>query len=451
MGKKAALHNLGCKVNSYETDAMRQMLEEDGFEIVPFEERADVYVINTCSVTQMADAKSRQMVHRARKMNPDAVVVATGCYVQTEAMTSDKDSTGADIVLGNNQKTRLVESIHSYLKNPHKMWLVRENDPQTYYEPLSIKATGEHTRAFVKVEDGCNQFCSYCIIPYARGRVRSRREEDVVEEIRTLAATGFKEVVLTGIHLSSYGLQSYNREMASGEAEEEIADHGLLHLIESVARVDGVERIRLGSLEPRLMTEEFVRDLSQVDKICPHFHLSLQSGCDQTLARMNRKYTSDDFRNGVALLRKYFDHPAITTDVIVGFPGEMEEEFKTSRAFLEEIQFYEMHVFKYSRRSGTKAAVMPNQVDEQIKHARSKELIALGMEMSQAYRNAERGRQRETLMETRSVIDGKSYWTGFTREYVRVAVRDTGENLNNQIIRGEIGDALTGDVRLLWT
>ncbi len=421
--KKAALHNLGCKVNAYETEAMRQMLEADGYEIVDFTESADVYVINTCSVTNIADRKSRQMLHRARKKNPDALIVAAGCYVQTKA--GDKpDGFGADILLGNNRKQDLIQAIREYEAgkgNGGPLVDIPEINHRQPYEGLHMTNTAEHTRAFVKVQDGCNQFCSYCIIPYARGRVRSRALCDVKDEVRILAANGYKEVVLSGIHLSSYGTDS-------GET--------LLHLIEETAKTKGIERIRLGSLEPGIVTEEFVRGIRGIDKICPHFHLSLQSGCDETLKRMNRKYTTAEYEESCALLRRYFTHPAITTDVITGFPGETEEEFQKTKEFLRSIHFYEMHIFKYSRREGTKAAVMPGQVPEPVKARRSAELILLGQEMSEEFREYYMGRTVEVLMEEPAEEGGRRYFTGHTKEYVKIAL-ETDKNLANQCVKGK--------------
>ena len=345
--KKAALHNLGCKVNAYETEAMQQMLEEAGYEIVPFSEKADVYVINTCSVTNMADRKSRQMLHRAKKRNPDAAVVAAGCYVQTKEDEAKCDE-AIDILIGNNQKKELVERLDAFFagRGEKVEAVVDINHEKQAFEELTLDHAAEHTRAFIKVQDGCNQFCSYCIIPYARGRVRSRNVQNVLEEVKRLAASGYQEVVLTGIHLSSYGIDC-------GES--------LLHLIQMVHQVEGIRRIRLGSLEPRIVTETFAEELAKMEKICPHFHLSLQSGCDATLARMNRKYTTEEYENACSILRKNFTHPAITTDVIVGFPGETEEEFAQTKEYLKRIHFYEMHIFKYSRRQGTRAAVMEHQ------------------------------------------------------------------------------------------
>lgn len=431
--KKAALHNLGCKVNAYETEAMQHLLEEAGYEIVPFTQKADVYVINTCSVTNMADRKSRQMLHKAKKNNPDSIVVAAGCYVQTSEKEVLNDLS-VDIVIGNDRKHDLVRLLEEYSLDSVNDTVDDINDGKHDFEELFIDQTKEHTRAFIKVQDGCNQFCSYCIIPYARGRVRSRRFENVIAEVERLAANGFKEVVLTGIHLSSYGV----------DFEEAT---GLLELIQAVNAVKGIERIRLGSLEPKIVTEHFVSELSKLDKICPHFHLSLQSGCDATLKRMNRKYTTKEYERGCELLRKYFVHPAITTDVIVGFPGETEVEFEQTKAYLEHIHFYEMHIFKYSKRKGTRAAVMPDQIDEQVKAARSEKLIALGHDMSKEFRKFYIGKNEEVLFEEKAVIGDKEYFVGYTKEYVKVA-KKTDENLENQIVSGRISGMLTDEILL---
>ena len=430
---KAALHNLGCKVNAYETEAMQQILEEAGYEIVPFSEYADVYVINTCSVTNMADRKSRQMLHRAKKQNPDAIVVGAGCYVQTkEAQALGVDS--SDIVIGNNKKHELVPLLREYEASHRKMACVADiNHEKQAYEELSLSRTAEHTRAFIKVQDGCNQLCTYCIIPFARGRVRSRELPDVLQEIRTLAKSGYREVVLTGIHLSSYGVDN-------GES--------LLHLIEAVHELEGIERIRLGSLEPRIVTDAFAKRLSELPKICPHFHLSLQSGCDTVLSRMNRRYDTAEYEAGCALLRRYFEHPAITTDVIVGFPGETDEEFETTERYLERIHFYEMHIFQYSRREGTKAAAMPDQVPEAVKKERSEKLLTLGHRMSGEFRRYYLGRQVTALLEEEFLYDGKRYYTGYTKEYVKVAV-ETKKDLSNTFVTGTLKTQLTEDVYLL--
>lgn len=431
--KKAALHNLGCKVNAYETEAMQQILEGAGYEIVPFTEYADVYVINTCSVTNMADRKSRQMLHRAKKLNPHAVVVGAGCYVQTKEAQALVDE-AVDIVIGNNRKHELLDLLGEYETSHVKAKSIADiNHEEQEYEELFLSKTAEHTRAFIKVQDGCNQFCSYCIIPFARGRVRSRGAGEVLAEIRRLAANGCKEVVLTGIHLSSYGVDT-------GES--------LLHLIELVHAEEGIDRIRLGSLEPRIVTEEFAERLSQMPKICPHFHLSLQSGCDATLARMNRRYDTAEYEKGCEILRRYFAHPAITTDVIVGFPGETEEEFETTRAYLERIRFYEMHIFQYSRREGTKAAVMKDQIPESVKKQRSEELIALGERMSREFREYYVGRETEALLEEPFVREGKTYYTGYTKEYVKV-VYETDADMENQFVKGTVKGEFADGVYLL--
>ena len=438
--KKAALHNLGCKVNAYETEAMQQLLEEAGYEIVPFSEKADVYVVNTCSVTNMADRKSRQMLHKAKKLNPDSIVVGAGCYVQTKEQEAISDL-AIDIIIGNNKKHELVSLINEYMakrENTHSDLFTENavidiNDNKQEFEELFLSKTAEHTRAFIKVQDGCNQFCSYCIIPYARGRVRSRSIENVLAEVNRLAQNGFKEIVLTGIHLSSYGVD---------------CDDNLLHLIQEVHKVDGIERIRLGSFEPRLITEEFASELSKLEKVCPHFHLSLQSGCDETLKRMNRKYTTEEYAESCKLLRKYFDHPAITTDVIVGFPGETEEEFEKTKEYLEKIHFYEMHIFKYSKRQGTRAAVMDNQVPDEIKTKRSSILIELGNRMSKEYRDYYIGMDKEVLFEEKTKLFGKEYFVGYTKEYVKVAI-ETQENVENRLITGKIAEPLSGEVYLM--
>lgn len=410
MNKKAALHNLGCKVNAYEVEAMQQLLEEAGYEIVPFEPGADVYVINTCTVTNIADRKSRQMLHKAKKMNPDAIVVATGCYVQTDTEKLDKDE-AVDLILGNNQKKNIVEALEDYEKEHHKLSRVIKINQTKEYESLAISRTAEHVRAYMKVQDGCNQFCTYCIIPYARGRVRSRDMENVLEEARTLAETGYQEVVLTGIHLSSYGVDF---------PEDKKAD--LLTLIEAVHKIEGIKRIRLGSLEPGIITEEFVKRLSELPKVCPHFHLSLQSGCDATLERMNRRYRSGEYRERCEILRKYYENPALTTDVIVGFPGETEEDFESSLAFVKEIHFYETHIFPYSRRQGTKAAAMKEQLTEAAKKARSEKMLSVNRERMAEYEKSLEGKTLEILLEEECEIGGKTYYLGHSREYVRTAV-----------------------------
>lgn len=423
--KKVALHNLGCKVNAYETEAMQEMLEHAGYEIVPFQEGADIYVINTCTVTNIADRKSRQMLHRARKMNPDAVVVAAGCYVQAQAEKQVIDPC-IDIVLGNNKKQDLLTALQAYEEAHGDLREVIDINHTKEYENLHLTKQGEHTRAYIKVQDGCNQFCSYCIIPYARGRVRSRAKADVVAEVTDLAKNGYQEVVLTGIHLSSYGIDFENED-------------NLLSLIRAVHEIEGIKRIRLGSLEPRIITEEFVQAIAALPKMCPHFHLSLQSGCNETLKRMNRRYTSEEFYEKCEILRKYFEKPALTTDVIVGFPQETEEEFETTYEFLKKICFYETHIFKYSKREGTKAAVMQGQIPEQIKAKRSARLIELGEKSRRAYEESFLGKTVEVLVEEKSDVNGKEMWTGHTKEYMKIAL-ESEKNLQNCILNVQIKD-----------
>ena len=434
--RTAALHNLGCKVNSYETEAMQQLLEEAGYEIVSFHEKADVYIINTCSVTNIADRKSRQMLHRAKKQNPEAVVVAAGCYVQSAAEELKADL-AVDVIIGNNKKQDLVPILEEYFKDRTDSSHVIEINETHEYERLSIHKIADHTRAFLKVQDGCNQFCSYCIIPYTRGRVRSRRPEEVVAEVRELAAAGYQEVVLTGIHLSSYGVDFKEEE-----------NENLLSLIRQVHEVEGIRRIRLGSLEPRIITDDFAKVLASMPKFCPHFHLSLQSGCDETLKRMNRHYTTEEYAAGCDILRRYFDNPAITTDVIVGFPGETEEEFEATKAFLERIGFYEMHIFKYSRRAGTRADRMPEQVPEQIKNVRSEALLLLEKQMSKAYRESFLGKKKTVLLEEKTEIEGRAYMIGHTMEYVK-AVVPYADDLKNKMTEGVLKEALNDEVLLL--
>lgn len=429
MSKKVAFHTLGCKVNTYETDAMEQMLLSHGYEIVSFENQADIYIINTCSVTNMADRKSRQMLHKAKKKNPNAVVVAAGCYVQAAPKEVLADA-GVDLVIGNNRKQDLVQILEDYFKE-HREEAVIDINKEQEYEGLELDFVSDHTRAYIKVQDGCNQFCSYCIIPYTRGRVRSRAKQDVISEIKRIAKNGTKEVVLTGIHLSSYG-----KDLKNGT--------DLLDLIKAVHEVDGIQRIRLGSLEPRIITLEFAQELRRLDKFCPHFHLSLQSGCEATLKRMNRHYTPEEYYEKCELLREVFEHPAITTDVIVGFPGETEEEFEETYRFLEKVNFYEMHVFKYSKRKGTRAAEMENQVPEPIKTKRSNILLELTRECSKRYRSFWIGREVNVLLEEKIVLDGEVYTVGHTKEYVKAAVK--GEFSSNTFITGKINGFLNEEI-----
>lgn len=419
--KRVALHNLGCKVNAYEMEAMEQELKAAGYEIVPFAPGADVYIINTCTVTNIADRKSRQMLHRARKLNPEAIVIAAGCYVQAQKDAGKVDE-AIDIVLGNNRKQELLDILKDYRKEQGQEKILEDLEKPVEYENLRLSSTGEHTRAYLKVQDGCNQFCSYCIIPYVRGRVRSRKKEEVLEEVGRLVENGYQEFVLTGIHLSSYGTDM-------GES--------LLSLIQAVHQVEGVKRIRLGSLEPRIVTEEFGRALGRMEKICPHFHLSLQSGCNETLKRMNRKYTAEEYMESCRILRKYFENPALTTDVIVGFPQETEEEFEESRSFIRQVGFYETHIFKYSRRKGTRADRMEGQIPEQEKTRRSHVLIELGEKKKTAYMESFLGKEAEVLFEETAELQGETYWIGHTREYIKAGVK-SGENLENCIKKARI-------------
>ena len=434
--RKAAFHNLGCKVNSYETEAMQQLFEDAGYEIVPFREGADVYIINTCSVTNVADRKSRQMLHRAKKMNPSAAVVAVGCYVQAAGAELKKDE-AVDLIVGNNQKKDLVQILDDYFADHENSGEILDIGHSQEYEELHIRRIADHTRAFIKVQDGCNQFCSYCIIPYTRGRVRSRRPEDIEHEVRGIAEAGYKEIVLTGIHLSSYGVDFKDEQKEN-----------LLTLIKRLDQIPGIERLRLGSLEPRIVTREFAKELARLRTICPHFHLSLQSGCDATLKRMNRRYNAAEYQACCEILREEFDNPAITTDVIVGFPGETEEEFAETERFLKAIHFYEMHIFKYSRRAGTRAADMPDQVPEGTKSVRSDILLALEKQQSLEYRGRFLGTEEEILLEEPIEIDGTKYMMGHTRQYVKGAV-PYEEGLKNKTVKGIFTKALNEEVLLL--
>ena len=422
MKKKVALHNLGCKVNAYEVEAMQQLLENAGYETVPFEEGADVYVINTCTVTNIADRKSRQMLHKAKKMNPDAIVVATGCYAQADTEKL-KEDTAVDLILGNNQKTQIVEALEEYEKEHAKQVQVIEINHTKEYEELSISSTAEHVRAYIKVQDGCNQFCTYCIIPFARGRVRSRKIEEVLSEVKTLAAKDYKEVVLTGIHLSSYGVDFPKEERES-----------LLSLIQAVSRVEGISRIRLGSLEPRIITEEFLEGIVKTGKVCPHFHLSLQSGCNKTLKNMNRRYSAQEYAGKCELIRKFYPAPALTTDVIVGFPQETEEDFEESYEFVKKIHFYETHIFKYSRRHGTKAASMDGQLTEAAKAQRSDRMLELHEIRAREYEEAMIGKKMELLLEEEIEIDGRPWYVGHSREYVRAVISKTDAHRVNDLV-----------------
>jgi threonylcarbamoyladenosine tRNA methylthiotransferase MtaB len=415
--KTAALRNLGCKVNACETEAMREILEEAGYEIVDFSESADVYVINTCTVTQIADRKSRQMLHRARRMNPNAVVIAAGCYVESAKLTGEEDD-AVDIYIGNNEKGRLLELIHTF---EEKRQIIRSEidiSKEASYESLPIHVSGEHTRAFLKIQEGCNRFCSYCIIPYVRGRIRSSKPEEVISQIRELAANGSKEIVLDGIHLTSYG-----QDLGTD----------LLSLLHEIDQIEGIDRVRLGSIEPNFITEESAKELASLKKFCPHFHLSLQSGCDSVLKRMNRHYTTSEFKEICRILRNYFDDPALTTDIITGFPGETEEEFEETYAFMEELNFYELHVFPYSMRKGTKAAAMSGQITKKVKSERSARLLALTEKQKKQYEEKHLGKEVSILIEENGF--------GHSKEYLYVHADGNSGDIVNGILHNN-GDFL---------
>ena len=458
--KRAAFHNLGCKVNSYELDIMRQKMEKSGYSIVPFEEEADVYVINTCTVTNIADRKSRQMIHKAKKRNPDAVVIAVGCYVETDPERVGTDS-AIDLAIGNNNKARIAELLDEFLESIGESSRDRRtlggrtmtdltHRPQ--YEDMQLEDPG-HTRAFVKIQDGCNQFCSYCIIPYARGRIRSRRPGEILKEIRTIAGKGIREVVLTGIHVSSYGLE-WDARTDNVPFDPLKSGAFLLDLMEEIRKIPGIERIRLSSLEPRIMTEEFVKGIAGMPEVCPHFHLSLQSGCNATLRRMNRHYTAEEFMESVKLLRRYYEQPAITTDVIVGFPGESEAEFEETVKFLEEVNFYEMHVFKYSVRKGTVAAKLPVQIPDPVKGVRSDVLLEMTERQSKAYRNKFIGKSEELLLEEIIQTPAGACWRGHTKRYVEGYIPCDSDGAQQfeagQLVRGTFTGAVAGAPALMF-
>lgn len=456
--KNIALHNLGCKVNSYEIEVMQQKLLEKGYHIVPFDSKADVYIVNTCTVTNIADRKSRQMLHKAKQLNPKAVVVAVGCYVQTGQDNLEKDGS-VDLCIGNNHKRDIVEILEKYFRQQEQEaesgnrseqpcsrvsgktlggTTVLDINHTSEYEEMQLQRTAEHTRVYIKIQDGCNQFCSYCAIPYARGRVRSRGTGDILAEVRGLTEAGYKEIVLTGIHISSYGIDFENKAYDGSSR--------LIDLVEEIHEVPGIERIRLSSLEPRVVTENAARRLAALPKLCPHFHLSLQSGCDATLKRMNRHYTTGEYYTSVEYLRSAFEHPAITTDVIVGFPGETEAEFEQTKEFLEKVCFYEMHIFKYSRRGGTPAADMPGQVSEQTKRLRSNELFAMEKRQSEGFRRAYIDREAEVLLEDTAEIGGELWRIGHTKDYVKVAVRAADSPLANTVVRVKVRGFLTEEI-----
>ena len=453
--KNIAFHNLGCKVNSYELAYVQQRFIDNGFNIVPFDQKADIYVINTCTVTNIADRKSRQMLHRVRKLNPDAIVVAMGCYVETSKAQAMEDN-DLDILIGNNDKGHAYEIILEKLKSlecsADTSTSFTKEQPQdiskvTEYDEFTLETSEDHTRVYIKIQDGCNQFCSYCAIPLARGRVRSRALENIVSEVTELTNKGYMEFVLTGIHLSSYGIENYNVEM---ENENGFSNSKLIEAIEAVANIEGVKRIRLGSLEPRIITDEFLSQIRATGKICPHFHLSLQSGCDSVLKRMNRRYTASEFYEKAMLIREYFNHPAITTDVIAGFPGETDEEFEVTREYLNKVDFYEAHIFKYSRRKGTVADKLPNQLTEKEKASRSDILIKEAAERSEIFRTYYIGLEVEVLFEEPVIIDGEKYLTGYTREYVKVLYKTNDESLVNTIVKLIGVRVINGDTLLCF-
>ncbi|MDK2808981.1 MAG: threonylcarbamoyladenosine tRNA methylthiotransferase MtaB [Clostridiales bacterium] len=438
--KLVAFLTLGCKVNFYETSGMEKLFLDAGYEVTDFSQRADVYVINTCTVTNMADRKSRQMIHRAKKMNPEAIVVAVGCYVQAAKDEVEKDE-AIDLVLGNNQKAKIVEFVEAYLSDTGREPVIVDMKEYTEFEELAIDHIKEKTRAYIKIQDGCNQFCSYCIIPYVRGRIRSRNEAEILKEVTLLSERGYQEVVLTGIHLSSYGVDLEGIQdflVKKGEP--------LLAIIEKISKIEGIERIRLGSLEPRIITEEFVQKLRKIEKVCPHFHLSMQSGCDETLKRMNRRYTAEEYFEKCSILRRYYDFPAITTDVIVGFPSETDDEFNQTKAFVERVAFADLHVFKYSVRKGTRAANMEHPVPEQIKTARSEVLLAAQKSAQKAYQSQFIGALQLVLIEEKiDLIDvntqeKQAYWVGHTKRYVKVAIPCVSEHedLSNHMVQVQI-------------
>ena len=424
--KKVSFYTLGCKVNQYETNAMAQKFKEAGYEIVDMnEDISDICIVNTCTVTNMSDRKSRHSLRRVKEKNPSAIIAAVGCYAQVAKNDLEKMSEIA-IVLGNEEKANIVQYVEKFMENQNENKLIEIEDiaNKKEFEDMGQITYTEKTRAFIKVQDGCNQFCSYCIIPYARGRVRSRNAESIIKEITQIAQNGIKEVVITGIHVASYGRDFGN-------------ENGLIELLEKINEIEGIKRIRLGSLEPKIITEEFMQRLSKLEKMCHHFHLSLQSGFDETLKRMNRKYTTVEVKEIIERLRRYYDDVMLTTDIIVGFPGETEEEFEATYQFLKEVKLYKMHVFQYSPRKGTRAAVMPNQIDGNIKEARSKKLIKLSNENQKMYNQQLVGKEVEVLFEDREEEDGITYFRGHTQNYILVKYK-TDENLENTLKKVKI-------------
>jgi len=422
--KKVAFCSLGCKVNQYETNAMAQKFVANGYKIVEFDEYADVYIVNTCTVTNIADRKSRQMLRRAKEINKDATLVACGCYAQV-AKEELKKIPEIDLIIGNNEKNDIISIIENHIAQKGTEDIVSDVMYKLDYVELGTTTYTEKTRAVIKIQDGCDRFCSYCLIPYARGHIRSRKIENVIEEIKKVVEEGINEVVITGIHIASYGRDFKGENI------------GLIDLLEEINKIKGLHRIRLGSIEPTIITEEFVKRLSKLDKICDHFHLSLQSGCTETLKRMNRRYTTEEFKEVTKRLRTKFPNAALTTDIIVGFPGETEEEFNMTYEFLKEIAFYKMHVFKYSQRKGTKAAVMPNQIDGKVKEERSKKLIELSNENEYNYNKKYIGREVEVLFEER---EGE-YLKGHTTNYIVVKHKTDKDDLINKIAKVRVSEA----------
>ena len=437
--KKVAFHTLGCKVNIYETEAMQELMQKAGYSIVDFDDKADIYVVNTCSVTNMADRKSRQMLHKAKKDNPDAVIVAVGCYVQAAAKSIKQDEK-IDIIIGNNMKNKIADIINDYYEHqdPNTVDIsgdfVLDISKIKEYEEFRVLKHKEHTRAFIKIQDGCNQFCSYCIIPYTRGRVRSRSIEEIEKEVRDLVNAGYKEVILTGIHISSYGLDFEDRIQ-------------LIELVEKVAAIEGVKRLRISSLEPRIITEEFVERLAKLDNFCPHFHLSLQSGSDNTLKAMSRRYDASEFKEGVRLIRKYFDMPALTTDIIAGFPGETEDDFTESLEYIRDIGFFELHVFPYSKREGTKAASMKETLSNKDKTRRVNLLLSMQEPIRRKFLEEKIGKEVEVLIESEFEHENKRYVLGHSKEYIKVALPYI-EKARNMIIPAQLISFIKDDIIL---
>ena len=417
--KKVSFYTLGCKVNQYETNAMTQKFQEVGYEIVNMnDDIADIYIVNTCTVTNMSDRKSRQVLRRLKDKNKDAIVVAVGCYAQV-AKEQLEEMPEIDIALGNEEKADIVQYVEQFISEKNKLIEIDDISTQKEFRDMGQITYTEKTRAVIKVQDGCNQFCSYCIIPYARGRVRSRKQESIIKEITQIAQKGIKEVVITGIYVASYGRDFGN-------------ENGLIELLEKINQIEGIVRIRLGSLEPKIITEEFMKRLIKLEKICHHFHLSLQSGCDETLKRMNRKYTTTEVTEIIERLRRYYNDIILTTDIIVGFPGETEAEFDKTYEFLKQAKLYKMHVFQYSPRKGTRASVAPNQVDGNIKEARSKKLIQLSNENQLYYNKKLVGQNVEVLFEDKEIVDGITYYKGHTQNYILVKY-ETREELENTL------------------